>query len=76
MQILLDRLGEPVVKVAKEAGVAHRSLYALRRGEPCGAVVWRRLSARYGLEIRQLGLTAEDFLAGEVLAGPVGRRVG
>ena len=71
---LLDRIGKPAAEVAREAGISNKSAYDLKAGRPCGAVVWRRLSARYGLEIRQLGLTAEDFLAGQVLAGPVGRR--
>jgi len=73
---LLERLQKPAAEVARDAGISNKSAYDLKAGRPCGAVVWRRLSARYGLEIRQLGLTAEDFLAGEVLAGPVGRRVG
>ena len=71
---LLERLDKPAAEVAREAGISNKSVYDLKAGRPCGAVVWRRLSARYGLEIRQLGLPAEDFLAGQVVAGPVQRR--
>lgn len=71
---LVSYLGKPISEVAEQADISLASAYRLRDGRGAGAWIWRRLSARYGLEIRQLGLTAEDFLAGQVLAGPVQRR--
>lgn len=70
-QRLVAHIAKPLSQVAAEADLSLSSAYRLWNGEPGGAFVWRKLSARYGLEIRQLGLTAEDFLAGQVLAGPV-----
>lgn len=66
---LVEHIGQPIAEVAKQADISLASAYRLRDGRGAGAWIWRRLSARYGLEIRQLGLTAEDFLAGEILAG-------
>ena len=72
--LLIDHLGKPAYLVAQDCGISVRSAYTLKDGGNCGRRLWLAISERYPLELRQLGLTAEDFLAGQVLAGPVGRR--
>lgn len=66
---LLEHLKLPATEVARQCGISEKSAYTLKAGGACGGVLWRRISARYALEIRQAGLTVEDFLAGEILAG-------
>lgn len=74
--LLIEKTGLSVTRFAEETGISIKSGYNLRNGQHCGAVIWRRLSARWAPEIRVLGLTAEDFLCGAVVPQRAPGRVG
>ena len=66
-RVLRDHVGKTIAAMARESGISERSAQSLEHGGPAGGVVWRRLSARWAPELRALGLTAEDFLAGHLI---------
>lgn len=76
--ILRDHLGLNISEFAQESAISRPSVYMMEGGEGCGSGIWRKLRDRWPRELRALGLTADDFLEGEVLgAGPVrGKRRG
>ena len=67
-RILRAHLGLNIVEMAAESGISRPTIYKLEAGAGCGATVWKKLRSRWPREIRASGLTADDFLSGEILA--------
>ena len=66
-RVLRDHAGKTIAAMARESGISERSAQSLEHGGAAGGVVYRRLAARWAPEMRALGLTAEDFLAGQIV---------
>ncbi len=66
--ILREHTGLQIKDFAKESNLSRQTIHSLENGKGCGGHAWRHLSNRWPLELRQLGLTADDFFHGEVRA--------
>lgn len=65
-KILRSYLKLSLREFERETGISRPSIIEMERGNGCGAKVWRRVRARWPLELRELGLTADDFIDGKV----------
>ena len=65
--ILREHIGLNVLQMAQQTGISRPTVYKLETGEGCGSTTWRKIRARWGLELWQTGLTADDFIAGAVV---------
>jgi len=66
IEILRAHTNLGISEFARATGIDRKSFTNLASGQGAGGKVLRALQTRWALEIRQLGLTTDDFLWGAV----------